>query len=471
MRSTPLRAASVAALALMISTAATAAPAAAASASNWQAISSEQGKKIEIDRSSIKKDSSGKTTAWGRVVLDRELHDAKSGGAYKIIEAMNRYDCDARAYATVKRVYLKGEGDILREEDTGAQSEQPVRTGSLDEKLLREVCRPQSPADLAKAAQKTTDKITAATYDLKQANDERLKKEAEKDKRKVASKAPEEKADAKADKADQADKAPPVFTSRAKPVALRTAKKVPVSKETADKKEHDDPHGPAAVHAHWAYDGAAGPEKWAGLSADYSTCAKGQRQSPIDIRDGIHVDLPPITFDYQPSFFRTIDNGHTIQTAVGGNRIVLIGRTYELVQFHFHRPSEERVNGQAYDMVVHLVHKSADGKLAVIAVLLEIGKANPVIRTLWNYLPLEQNDEVAPPDVPIDLTQLLPVSRNYYTYMGSLTTPPCTEGVTWLVMKEPVSISAEQVSIFARLYRNNSRPIQPSNGRLIKESN
>ncbi len=478
MRSISLHAASAAALATMISVAATAAPA-PATTSNWQAISSEQGKKIEIDRTSIKKDSSGKTTAWGRVVLDRELHDAKSGGSYKIIEAMNRYDCEARAYATIKRVYLKGEGEILREEDTGAQSEQPVRAGTLDEKLLREVCRPQSPADLAKAAQKTGDKITAATYDLKQANEERLKKEAEKDKRKAPAKDSDEKKGE--EKADKVDKAPPVYASRVRPVAPRPKKAAVGKSDKAEKAEksdkadkagaHDDAHGPAAVHAHWAYDGDTGPDKWAGLNDQFSNCAKGQRQSPIDIRDGIRVDAPEIKFDYQPSFFQVVDNGHTIQVGVGGNRIVLVGRTYELVQFHFHRPSEERVNGQAYDMVAHLVHKSADGKLAVVAVLLEIGKANPVVKTLWDYLPLERNDEVAPPDVPIDMTQLLPVSRKYYTYMGSLTTPPCTEGVTWVVLKEPVTVSAEQVSIFARLYRNNSRPIQPSNGRLIKESN
>jgi carbonic anhydrase len=474
MRSTLLLAVGATALTLIsLPLAAAPAPAAAATASNWQAISAEPGKRIEIDRSSIKKDASGKTTAWGRVILDRELHDAKSGGAYKIIEAMNRYDCEARAYATVKRVYLKNEGEILREEDTGAQSELPARAGTLDEKLLREVCRPQSPSDLAKVAQKTTDKITAATYDLKQANEERLKKEAEKDKRKGV----------KADKADADEMAPPVLKPRVRSSAPRPlvkkaapAKSDKGSDKASDKAGHEesagDKHEHSALQAHWAYEGEGGPEKWGSLSTDYSTCAKGQRQSPIDIRDGIRVDLPTIKFDYQPSMFRIVDNGHTIQVAVGGGSITLMGKTYELVQFHFHRPSEERINGQAYDMVAHLVHKSADGKLAVVAVLLEIGKPNPVIKTLWDYMPLERNDEVAPTDIAIDLNQLLPPapSRSYFTYMGSLTTPPCTEGVLWMVLKEPMTVSAEQNSIFARLYRNNARPIQPVNGRLIKES-
>ena len=435
------------------------APAAApAVAHNWQAISAETGKKIEIDRASIKKDASGKTTAWGRVVLDRELHDVKSGGAYKIIEAMNRYDCDARAYATTKRIYLKSEGEVLREEDTGAQAELPVRSGTLDEKLLREVCRPPTPSELAKTAQKTTDKITAATYDLKQANEDRLKKEAEKDKAKRTDK-------------DEVAAAPLVSKPRPRPLATKAAVKKTTA-AVAKKEGAEAAHSASALHAHWAYEGESGPDKWGNLSADYSTCAKGQRQSPIDIRDGIHVDLPTIKFDYSPSMFRVLDNGHTIQVAVGGGSISVMGKSYELVQFHFHRPSEERVNGQAYDMVAHLVHKSTEGKLAVVAVLLETGKANPVIKTIWDYMPLERNDEVAPTDVAIDLNQLLPPppSRNYFTYMGSLTTPPCSEGVLWMVLKEPMTVSAEQVSIFARMNRNNARPIQPAYGRLIKDS-
>ena len=146
-----------------------------------------------------------------------------------------------------------------------------------------------------------------------------------------------------------------------------------------------------------------------------------------------------------------------------------LGKRYELRQFHFHRPSEERVNGRAYDMVVHLVHRNDEGQLAVVAVLLEKGGENPLIQTLWNNMPLERDMETSPAG-PLDLMQLLPDNRGYWIYMGSLTTPPCTEGVLWMVMKQPVQVSAEQVAIFSRLYRNNARPVQASNGRLIKES-
>jgi carbonic anhydrase len=165
-----------------------------------------------------------------------------------------------------------------------------------------------------------------------------------------------------------------------------------------------------------------------------------------------------------------IDNGHTLQVTVGeGLAMQIMGKRYELVQLHFHRPAEERVNGKTYDMVVHLVHKSDEGHLAVVAVLLEKGGEHPLIQTLWNNMPLERDMEVSPAE-PIDVMQLLPENRAYWTYMGSLTTPPCTEGVLWMVMKQPLQVSAEQVSIFSRLYRNNARPVQPSNGRLIKES-
>ncbi|NDG37946.1 MAG: carbonic anhydrase family protein [Betaproteobacteria bacterium] len=222
---------------------------------------------------------------------------------------------------------------------------------------------------------------------------------------------------------------------------------------------------------HWAYGGAGAPEKWSTLDPAFSTCASGKHQSPIDIRDGIKVGLDPVVFDYQPSGFRVVDNGHTIQVNVGlGNAIEVLGRRYDLVQFHFHRPSEERVNGRQTDMVAHLVHKDLEGHLAVVAVLLTRGSPQPVVQTVWNNLPLERNEELSA-SVPIDLIKLLPEERRYFTYMGSLTTPPCSEGVLWMVMKTPVQISPEQIAIFSRLYPMNARPVQALNARLIKESN
>jgi len=227
----------------------------------------------------------------------------------------------------------------------------------------------------------------------------------------------------------------------------------------------------AARATSWDYSGSGGPEAWGKMKPEFATCASGARQSPIDIRDGIKVDLDPVQFDYKPSGFRVIDNGHTVQVNVDpGNSIEVMGRRYELVQFHFHRPSEERIDGRQFDMVAHLVHKDLDGRLAVVAVLLDRGSAQPLVQRVWSNLPLEKGEELAARST-INLNDLLPAERRYFTYMGSMTTPPCSEGVLWMVMKQPVQVSGEQIDIFARLYPMNARPIQSAAGRLIKESN
>ena len=229
---------------------------------------------------------------------------------------------------------------------------------------------------------------------------------------------------------------------------------------------------PAVPHGdHWSYDGEAGPQSWGHLRPEFSKCTSGTRQSPIDIRDGIRVDLEPVQFDFKPSAFRVLDNGHTVQVNVApGNSIEVMGRRFELAQFHFHRPSEERIDGKQFDMVAHLVHKDVGGRLAVVAVLLERGAAHALVQSVWNNLPLEKGEEL-PAKAMIDLHGLLPAERGYFTYMGSLTTPPCSEGVLWMVMQQPVSVSSEQIDVFARLYPMNARPLQQASGRLIKQSN
>lgn len=224
---------------------------------------------------------------------------------------------------------------------------------------------------------------------------------------------------------------------------------------------------------HWGYAGDIGPDRWAELSPEFRLCAIGTRQSPIDIRDGIAVDLQPIAFDYRPSSFSVVDTGHTVQvTPAPGNGLTVMGRRYELQQFHFHRPGEERINGRQFDMAAHLVHQDAQGRLAIVAVPMERGpddRPQPLIQTVWANLPLEKG-EVVQAQAQIDLNQLLPADRGYYTYMGSLTTPPCTEGVLWMVMRQPVQLTAQQIDVFGRLHAMNARPLQAGSGRLIKQS-
>ena len=224
-------------------------------------------------------------------------------------------------------------------------------------------------------------------------------------------------------------------------------------------------HGPA-----WSYSGSLGPQTWASLHPSFSLCGSGQRQSPVDIRDGLPVDLEDVEFQYRPGFFSVTDNGHTVQVQVGGGNAIEVGaRRYELTGFHFHLPGEERVDGRSFAMSIHLVHRDTQGRLAVVALVAEEGPEHPAVQAVWNNLPLERGEFVAA-SVEFDPMALLPARRGYYTYMGSLTTPPCTEGVLWIVMQQPIQVSPQQLAIFARLHPMNARPVQPLNGRVIKQS-
>jgi carbonic anhydrase len=166
-----------------------------------------------------------------------------------------------------------------------------------------------------------------------------------------------------------------------------------------------------------------------------------------------------------------VDNGHTIMISYSpGSFITVGGKRYELKQFHFHHPSEEKINGKNYEMVVHLVHADEKGNVAVVAVLLKKGEDNALVHTLWKDLPKEKDKIEIEKDVQIDADGLLPADHSYYTFSGSLTTPPCSEDVTWFVLEHPVSVSAEEIEQFSKLYRNDARPTQPLYGRVVLES-
>ena len=505
-----------------------------ATGATWQPVAEAKGERVEIDKGRILRTAEGKTTAWTRLLLGREL--ATDGVRYTAVQTMNRYDCAGRTFSTVKRVYMQGD-KAVREENVGRPKELSVAAGSIEEKLLVEACKLRTVGEAGKvaeaaaqaAAQLNEGKPGVMHADMRTAGDnapaktipvaEPAKPEAKTDAAdaKAAEGKPAQRPrlfelpkidksqvedpyagqkppEAKPDEAKAPEKAAakPADKSAEKPAEKTAAKTAQPPAPAADRRELERQYAtsgprkarparsrpaesvaepPAAFgYAHWSYDGEGAPANWAKLRADYATCGNGRRQSPIDIRDGIRVDLEPIAFDYKLSQFRIVDTGHTIQVNVGeGSTITVMGRTYRLIQFHFHKPAEERVNGRTYDMGIHFVHRDDEGKLAVVSVLLDKGAENPLIQTLWNNLPLEVNQDVAP-SVAIDLKSLLPENRAYYTYMGSLTTPPCTEDVLWMVLKQPMAISPEQIGIFGRLYKSNARPVQPANGRLIKES-
>jgi carbonic anhydrase len=223
--------------------------------------------------------------------------------------------------------------------------------------------------------------------------------------------------------------------------------------------------------AHWSYSGANGPAHWGAEDPAYATCSSGTRQSPIDIETANTASLPPIEFSYKAFPLTVTDTHHTFQVNVpaGSGGISVGGDHYELVQFHFHRPSEELIHGKHYAMVAHLVHKNDKGELAVVAVLIHEGAANAFLKPIFDNFPVEgAESRVVGTDV--DLMQLLPAKRGYYTFEGSLTTPPCSEHVRWFVLKHAVQASAAQVGQFAARYPHNARPTQPLNARNIEES-
>jgi carbonic anhydrase len=227
----------------------------------------------------------------------------------------------------------------------------------------------------------------------------------------------------------------------------------------------------AGILPRWSYSGPCGPAHWGELADGFAPCKDGRRQSPIDIRRTRLADLPPIRFRYQPFALRIINTGRSVQINAGSGGSISVGKKrYRLLQFHFHKPSEEKIRGKRLDMVIHLVHQDAKGNLAVVAVLLKKGKPNTFIQALWDHLPPAERVEHAPANVKTDAAGILPRRRSYYTYGGSLTTPPCTEGVTWYILKSPVEISAAQIAVFGKFYPNNARPTQPVNGREILES-
>ena len=222
---------------------------------------------------------------------------------------------------------------------------------------------------------------------------------------------------------------------------------------------------------HWSYSGHEGPNEWGNLDSSYAACSSGRTQSPIDIKDAKKTDLPALKFDYHSVPLNLIDNGHTIQVNYPAGSTLTVGdETFTLKQFHFHHPSEEHVNGHGYDMVAHLVHADGEGRLAVVAVFLKKGHPSGLIELLWKNIPKEKEKAVEVSGASVSAKDLLPGDRGYYGFAGSLTTPPCSEGVTWYVMKTPSDLSEAQIAAFAKLYPMNARPVQGTNGREILET-
>ena len=403
--------------------------AAGGGASVWRLVASDKGRAIEIDTASIQREKDGQLRVTSRMTLDKELVDIRSGGSYKYIQTTTRYDCAARTAATLQRSFVKADEEVLRDEDRPDAPAMPVRSGSLDDKVLREVCRPPGGrGPVPPAASKLADKAEAAGAALRQANDTLLRRH--------------------------------LAAAAAKP-PRRAARHAPGTPPAS-------PPPAVPLPATWGYAGAGGPEHWADLRPDYQLCRTGRRQSPIDIVDGVRVDLEDIVFAYRPAPFALSDTEQSLQVDIGDNGLELMGKTYTLESIRFHQPSETHLAGRRFALEAQLEHRAWDGERLMVSVLFEAGAANSFLQTLLNYLPLDRGLTVAPPAASLDPSDLLPARRTYHTYLGSLSRPPCSEGVIWVVLATPASLSPEQLAIFARLHPDNARPLQPAFGRLIK---
>ena len=228
-----------------------------------------------------------------------------------------------------------------------------------------------------------------------------------------------------------------------------------------------------SAHAsHWSYEGEGSPEHWGELDEAYKTCQKGMNQSPVDIESTFKAHISPLVTHYTDGPVSLTNNGHTIQAGEkSGTRdnIVLNDQAWTLQQFHFHAPSENRVHGKKFAMEMHLVHKNSDGELAVVAVMFDVGAANAELDKLWGIMPGQAETSVAVA-TPLNLNNLLPKDKTYWRLSGSLTTPPCSEGVTWIVLKQPLTISAAQLEKFSHtMHHDNNRPVQSLHGRVVVE--
>ncbi len=246
--------------------------------------------------------------------------------------------------------------------------------------------------------------------------------------------------------------------------AAATEEKPPGDRDKMDKTQRD-----ARLQSHWGYMGIEGPKHWAMLSPQYMTCEAGSKQSPINIHAPHHSSTQEtLAFDYKPTPVHVANNGHTIQVDYKSYSVLHVNdRTYRLRQFHFHDPSEHEVEGIRYPMELHLVHQDHTEHIVVVSVFLELGAANPWIAKIWNWMPKTTTDVSTP--LSINVAEILPSNTHHYTYKGSLTTPPCTEGVQWILLEKPVQISADQQKRFAGIIGENARPVQSIHGRDVEE--
>lgn len=399
-----------------------------AAAARWATLAGPQkgatsDDRIELDLASLQQEEDH-VRAWHRETYARPRLPENWAFTYGALKQHSEFDCARRTATLIERIFLAADGSVLKRETTFA-----------DDLAGAQSIVPETPLEIvfSRACQSRKPK---------------------------AEPTPAQPEPAPPDAAAVAAEAKPLSAAARRKAAAKAAAEAPPA-----------PPKPPSGAKEWSHEaGANGPENWASLSTDYAACA-GSRQSPIDVRAPISADLPAIRFSWQTIPLTVIDSGHAIEVdATGGGFITLEGEDYEFERISFHLPAEEMSNGKRAPMGVHFIHRSKAGKIAILAVPLTEGSENRLLRQILTALPLEPKKPKTVEGLKVDPGLLIPRRRDYSTYVGSLTAPPCSEGVLWLILQQPMSVSKEQLNDFAKAYRQNARPIQPGNGRIVKSS-
>ena len=418
-------------------------------AATWVKLNENNTSKLFLDKQSVmKKDQFQR--AWVKIeykTIQKNLESVEK--EYNLSKVLWFFDCPAQKSAT-SQVFQYLNDELIYSvaiDYKSAEFIEPVPETDVDV-AMRYVCQ--------------NSKVTnsgAADKSAKTALDSKAIKTADGDK----------KTEAK-DK-DKAGALPVKATE--KTVEKPAEKPSPVGKTTKNKQAEKPVTGKEeAKHEgkHWTYEGKEGPENWGKLSADYATCDTGRNQSPINIDSVLHASLSPLKISQKFPAKDIVNNGHTVQVDfTKGNILVLDNALYQMKQVNFHAPSENKVNGVGYPLEAHFIHADSKGNLAIIAVMFKEGAENPALATFWVQMPHESGEPVAFKG-RVTPSELMPTNHSYYRFSGSLTTPPCSEGVRWIVMKIPMTASKSQIEAFASVvHQHNNRPVQPLNGRVVVE--
>lgn len=399
-------------------------------AATWVKLSDNNNEKITLDKQSILQKDNLKR-AWVKIEYKTpQVNPETIDKQYNVSKLLWFFDCSAQKSAT-SQVFQYLNSELIYSagiDSKSAEFIEPVPETDMDI-AMRYVCQTDKPKTVsveatAKAAQANPEKPNGATSK------------------------------------SVADKKPAEAKSEAKPVIAASK---PTNKKSAEDKKSEG-------KTHWTYEGKEGPENWGKLSPEFATCDIGRNQSPVNIDETIHAAIKSLKAIQKFPAKDIFNNGHTVQINFKeGNMLALDNLAFQMKQVHFHSPSENTIKGKSFPLEAHFVHADAKGNLAVIGVMFTEGKANPALEKLWEQLPTEESEPVLLKNrvIPSDL---IPETKTYYRFSGSLTTPPCSEGVRWLLMKNPLTASKEQIEAFKHaVHHNNNRPVQALNGRVIIE--